>query len=257
MELFDTHAHLDDAALFPDLEGVIERAHANGVKYITTIGVDIATSKQAIAIANKYKGVYACVGIHPSEIEKMQPGDEQLIAELLNDPKVVGLGEIGLNWQEGVDLTEQKKYFELFLKMAYKYHKPVIIHSRDAAQETLEILQANQQYLTKGILHCYSYSAEMIKSFLKLGFYISFAGPVTFKNSKEPKRAAQTVPLDRLLIETDSPYLTPEPRRGHTNEPANVLYTGKCIAELRGLTIEELAATTCANAKAVYNIKDE
>lgn len=256
--LFDSHCHLNDPEMIDNIEEYILNAKNNGVTKMAVIGYDLDSSIKAVEIAKAHEGVYAVVGIIPNEINRIKKGDIEKIEALLDEPKVVAVGEIGLDYynEENVDHDLQKQVFELFIKMAYKHGKPFTVHSRDAANDTYELLKKNKQYITKGIIHCYSYSQEMTKQFIDLGFYISLAGPVTFKNAKEPKLVASSVPLNKLLIETDSPYLTPVPNRGKKNEPANVRYTCACIAELRNISVEEVAKATYENAMNVYGIKD-
>lgn len=257
MILFDSHAHLDDPELYNRLDEVIKNATAAGVKYIATVGQDVKTSKKAVEIARKYKNVYAIVGIHPNEVKNAQPGDLIEIAALLKDPKVVCVGEIGLDYHwDSSNKEEQKAYFITQIATAYKYGKPINIHARDAAKDTFDILKDNRDKIINCVLHCYSFSKELAREFVKLGFYISLGGPVTFKNAKEPKLVAQETPLARLFIETDSPSLSPEPKRGKINEPANVRYVCDVIASLKGITAEEVARQTTLNAKKVYGIED-
>ena len=256
MVLFDSHAHLDDGALYSQIEDVLSRAKDTGVQHIVTIGQDIATSKKAIEIAHRYPNVYATIGIHPNEVKKAQPSDLIELAKLIQDEKVVAVGEIGLDYHwDDSNKEAQKAYFITQIEMAYKYNKVINIHARDAAQDTFEILKSHKDKIKGCILHSYSFSKEMGKEFIKLGFYISLGGPVTFKNAKEPKIVATTVPLDKLLIETDSPCLAPEPKRGTMNEPANVKYVCECIANLRGISSEEVAEATTKNALKISGIK--
>ncbi len=257
--LFDSHCHLNDPAMYGQIDQYIQNSRQAGVNYMCVIGYDLKSSLLAVQIARKYPNIYATVGIIPNELDNMQPDDINKIEKLLADPKVVAVGEIGLDYYHyaKVERNKQKQYFELFIKMAYKHQKPITIHSRDAAQDTYDILKSNQQYLSKGIMHCYSYSLEMANKFIDLGFYISLAGPLTYKNSKEQKRVATHVPLARLLVETDSPYLTPEPKRGQKNEPANVTFVCACIASLKGMSFEEVAQQTLKNTQTVYGIQDE
>ncbi len=256
--LFDTHCHLNDPDLINNKDVLIKNAHDNGVKYMCVIGYDLKSSIDAVNIAKENDNVFAAVGIIPNEILRAKKDDLKQIEELLKEDKVVAIGEIGLDYynQENVDHDLQKKFFEEQIKLAYKYEKPIIVHSRDAANDTYELLKNNKEYLTTGIIHCFSYSLEMAEKFIDLGFYISLSGTVTFKNAKEPKRVAENIPLDKLLVETDAPYLTPVPYRGKLNEPSYVRFTAECIADIKNMDKEELANITLNNAKKVYGIQN-
>ncbi len=250
MILTDTHVHLNSPELFPIIEQIIQSANAVGVERFFVIGYDFESSQKAIEIASKYPQVYAVVGVHPTEILKSKPIDE-----LLPHPKVVGIGEIGLDYYwDSVPRDVQKKEFERQIKLAYEYSLPIIIHMRDATADTLEVLRDNKQYLTKGIMHCYGGSVENTADFIDLGFYISLGGPVTFVNAKTPKEVAKIVPANRLLIETDSPYLAPHPHRGKQNSSVYLPLIASAIANLRGTTVEEIAELTTANSKDLFGV---
>lgn len=255
--LFDTHAHLDEPALYPDLEGVLARAREAGVGLITTIGCDWRSSLMAVRIAEKYPAqVYAAIGVHPHEAKDLTPEQWDNLLQLAAADKVVAWGEIGLDYYYDHSPREvQRKIFRDQLAVAKQCGLPVIIHDRDAHQDVLDILKAERVGSNGGIMHCYSGSWEMAKQCLSLGFYISFAGPLTYHNAKTPLEVAARVPEDRLLVETDCPYLSPHPFRGKTNEPARVTYTAAKLAEIRGLEYERLAEITTANAKRIFNIQ--
>ncbi len=255
---FDTHCHLNNDRLLPDAEGYIKRANEAGVKACLVVGFNYQSSLDAIALAERFPCVYAAVGIHPNDLLLANKNDFQAIESLLSHPKVVALGEIGLDyyWNE-VDKVTQHYYFEYFIQMAYRHQKPIIIHNRNADKDTLDILQKNKAYITKGVMHCYSASKEMVKDFVNTGMYISFAGPLTFLNAKMPKEAAKVVPLDRLLIETDAPYLSPHPFRGQQNESARVVYVAQELACLKEMSVEEIAKITTENACQLFGINYE
>lgn len=252
MKLIDSHAHLMDEQYNNDLEDVIKNAVDNGVEKIINIGYSKETSKQAIEIAEKHEFIYAVVGMHPDECN--EEVDISFVKEFSQNNKVVAIGEIGLDYHyDGHNKELQKKYFIEQIKLANELNLPVVIHSRDADMDMLEILKTNK-IKNNFVMHCFSSSVEVLKEVLKLGAYISIAGPVTFKNARSLIEVAKLVPEDKLMIETDCPYLCPEPHRGKRNEPAMVRFTAEKIAELREVSIEELAKITNQNTKTFYKI---
>lgn len=254
MELFDSHAHLMDKRYENEVKKIIENAIVNDVKYITNIGCDRVTSKQAVEQAEANENVYATIGMYPEYCNEEEI-DFTFLYELAKSYKVVAIGEIGLDYhREGTNKENQKKHFIKQINIANELKLPVAIHSRDADMDMLEILKNNK--IENGfIMHCFSSSVEIAKEIIKLGGYISLSGTVTFKNARNVVEVAKIVPLDRLLIETDSPYLTPEPNRGRTNEPANVRYTAQKVADIREMTLENLAEILLENTKQIYRIK--
>lgn len=251
---FDTHTHLDDEKFDPDRELVIENLKKEGVSLAVNVGADLTSSKNSIALAEQYDFIYAAVGVHPNEVGEMQDEDLETLADMAKHEKVVAVGEIGLDYhydEPGRDV--QKLWFEKQLRLAQALNMPFIVHDRDAHQDTLELLKKVGYY--NGVMHCFSGSCEMAKILLDLGFYISIAGQVTFKNAPKVKEVAKMVPADRLFIETDSPYLTPEPHRGERNNSANVKFTCAKIAELKGISAEKLAKVTLENGKKFYGIR--
>lgn len=255
MELFDSHCHVDEPKFDEDREAVLLRMKEKGVTKYAVIGSDMATSRHSADFAAAHEGCYAAVGIHPHEAKGYQDGDLEQLAEWLKEEKVCAIGEIGLDYY--YDLSPRDVQMQVCLKqmeLAHQLNVPVAYHIRDAHQDMLDLMKANKKLLTSGIIHCFSGSWEIAKEYLKLGYYISFAGPVTFKKAPKLAEAAVHVPQDRLLIETDSPYLAPEPVRGRRNEPTNVAYVCEKIALLRGESPEEVAAYTMENAMRVYGI---
>lgn len=250
---FNTHTHLNSEELYENRELYIQNAQINHVDYMVVVGYTLESSRRAVAIAHEYSNVYAAVGISPNDC--IDTTDEILyeIEVLLQDPRVVALGEIGLDyyWDE-VPQEKQKEIFIKQIDIAKKYDKPILIHARDAYEDTYNILKQAQH---RGIMHCYSGSVEMAKRYIEIGFDISLAGPVTFKNAKVPKDVATEIGIDHLMIETDCPYLTPHPFRGKLNEPANVVYIAKEIAKLKEMEIEDVARITTFNAKRMFGIK--
>lgn len=252
---FDSHAHLDDRKYNDDRHEMLMRARENGISYIINVGYDIPSSKRSVALAQKYEFIYAAVGIHPHDAEA--EGDKGLehLAELSSNPKVVAIGEMGLDYYRDLSPRDkQKDMFRKQIRLALDLKKPIIVHDRDAHGDVMNILKEENASLTGGVLHCFSGSLEMAKECLKMGFYISIAGPVTFNNARKLQEVAAEIPLDRLLIETDAPYLTPEPNRGKRNESAFVVNVAQRIAELKNITVKEVALATTVNAKNLFNI---
>ena len=257
MELFDSHAHLDDEKFNIDREKLIPEIYNSGITKILSCGYSLEGSIKAVELSKKYEYIYSSVGISPNDLCTNWKEDVEKIDEILKNgtnKKIVAVGEIGLDYHYETNKDWQKEAFIKQIEIANKYDLPIIIHTREAVSDTIEILKQNPVN-KKGIFHCCPFNRELIKEGLKMGFYISIAGPVTFKNSKNAEEIANLVPLDRLLIETDSPYLAPEPVRGTRNDPRNVKYTAEKIAEFRKVSTEEIAKATYENAKNIFNIK--
>lgn len=255
--LIDTHAHLQDTELLPDLPGVLERAAAAGVEGIICCGYDPASSHQAVELAAKHPLVWAAVGIHPENLAGVLPEDYDRLAELARSPRVVAWGEIGLDYVNGVpDREQQKAAFREQLARAQALGLPVIVHNREAHADVLALLKEAGPLPRAGVMHCFSGSSELARECMKLGFYISFAGPVTFKNAERVRKVAATIPVERLLAETDSPYLSPEPYRGRRNEPARVAQVTAALAGLFGSTLEEFGPRLAANAEHLFHLRE-
>lgn len=252
--LFDSHAHLDDEKFDEDRAEVIRRAEESGVSRILNIGADMPSSARSVRLAEEYAMIWAAVGVHPHEAENILPGDYDRLAEWTRLPKVKAVGEIGLDYYYDLSPRDvQKDVFIRQLDVARQTHMPVVIHNRDAHGDTMQILQREGKGLT-GVVHCFSGSLEMAQELVKLGWYIGVDGPVTFKNAAKLPQIVQWVPLERLLVETDSPYLTPVPLRGKRNEPAYVRHVAERVAALRGVTLATLADATSKNACALFGI---
>lgn len=249
---FNTHTHLNSPEQYPDRHLYIQHCLQRGIEKLCVVGYDVESSRLAVAIAHEYPQVYAAVGISPNDCENTTEEDMKIIDKLANDDKVIGIGETGLDYYYDVPKDKQKEVFLGHIEIVKRCHKPIIIHCRDAYEETYSILEKAH---IEGIMHCYSGSDQMALRFTKIGFYISLAGPVTFKNAKMPKRTAELVPLDKLLIETDDPYLTPVPFRGKHNEPAYCIYIAKEIARLKNMDEEEIALQTYKNACKIFQLK--
>jgi TatD DNase family protein len=253
--LFDTHVHLNVEQFKDDVEEVIDRAKKEGVSNMVVVGFDRPTIKNAIELAEKYDFIYASVGWHPVEAIDMTEEDLRMLEELASHPKVVALGEMGLDYYWDKSPKEiQKEVFRKQIQLAKKVKLPIVIHNREATADVVEILKEERAHEVGGIMHCYSDNVEIARECVEMNFYISLAGPVTFKNAKMPKEVAEAIPLDHLLIETDSPFLAPHPYRGTRNEPAYVKLVAEKIAEIKGISIEDVAKATTENAKKLFGI---
>jgi TatD DNase family protein len=260
--LIDTHAHLDFSKFNGDRPAVVERARAAGVTTIVNVGTDLVSSRRAVALAEEYQDVYAAVGVHPHGAKKLDGATLGALRELAQRPKVVAVGEIGLDYYRNLSPRDaQRRAFQAQLAWAAKLGKPVIIHDRDAHDEVLNVLTkwaAGLEHSTLtgrlGVLHTFSGDLEMAQRAIDLGFYISISGPVTYKNARQLPEIVRALPLDRLLVETDCPFLAPEPYRGKRNEPAYTRLVAERIAELRGIPLDDLARATTANARRLFEL---
>jgi TatD DNase family protein len=252
--LVDTHAHLQWASFDKDREEVINRARKVDVKYIVNIGFDLDGSREAIELAEKHEGFYATIGIHPHNASQLNESVLDKLMVLSENPKTVAIGEIGLDYYRNLSPREaQKKAFEAQLLLAEELELPAVIHDREAHADTLEMLSKFKGKIN-GVMHCFSGSREMAERCLKSDFYISFAGPVTFPNSHRLNEIVKCIDLNRILLETDSPWLAPQEMRGKRNEPAFLLFIAKKIAELKGISVGELAEATTENAKEIFRL---
>ena len=256
---FDSHCHLDDAKFNEDREEIIEEIKKSGVTKLISAGYSLEGSKKAIELANKYDFIYATCGISPNDIPQTEEELWKTLQEIKGfiqvNSKVVAIGEIGLDyyWNKENKELQQKAFIEQ-INLANELDLPIVIHTREAVSDTLEILKQNE-VKNKGVFHCCPLNRKLVKEALKLGFYISFAGTVTFKNSKNADEIIQMVPKDKILIETDSPYLSPEPLRGRRNDSSNVKYVAQKIADVKGMQLEEVAEITYENTKRIFRIK--
>lgn len=257
MKFFDTHCHLNDEAYRKDREEVIIRAGRQGVKMMLVAGYDLASSLCAVELARKYQGIYAAVGIHPHDAAGYNPAVEKELENLLGEEKVVAVGETGLDYHyDHSPRNCQQEVFRRHLAIAQKAGLPVVIHNREAHSDLLRLLrEAGDQH--RGVLHCYSGSANMLQEFLPLGLFVSIGGPVTFRNARKMPQVVKSIPGDRLLLETDAPYLAPHPYRGKRNEPGYLVQTARRVAELRGVSIKDLAALTGENACRCFHISGD
>lgn len=262
--IFETHAHYDDEAFDGDREQLLCSLPEKGIARVINVGASIETTESTLALAEKYDFVYAAVGVHPSDIAGLNEKTYAWLKEQTMHPKTVAVGEIGLDyyWDKEPEVQEaQREWFRRQLALAKESHLPVIIHSRDAAEDTMRIIKEAGSWKTKafhvrgeetgnacGVIHCYSYSPEQAKEYVKLGYYIGVGGVVTFKNARKLKETVQQIPLERILLETDCPYMAPEPHRGTRNNSLYLSYVAAKIAELKNTTAEEVERVTWENA---------
>ncbi|ALS24780.1 MULTISPECIES: TatD family hydrolase [Paenibacillus] len=254
--LIDTHVHLNVQAFDEDRHEVIQRARENGISHMINVGFNRETIPSSIALAEQYDFIYSTVGWHPTDAKDMTPDDLEWIESLCRHEKVVAIGEIGLDYYWDTSPKDvQARVFREQIRLARKLGMPIVIHNRDAHHDVVQILREEKAAEVGGVMHCYSGSWETAKMCLDMNFYISFGGPVTFKNAKQPKEVLEKVPLDRLLIETDAPYLAPHPYRGKRNESSYVRLVAETAAQIKGISLEELAGITSRNAISIFGIK--
>lgn len=256
MQLIDTHAHLDEQSFDVDRDDVVARALQAGLLNVVTVGVTLESSRRSVELAGQYPAVFAAVGIHPNYSSQAQPDDFAAIEQLTVHGKVVAVGETGLDkYWDFAPLDVQTDYFRRHIELSQHIGKPFIVHCRDSESETLAALQsAAKGGKLNGVMHSFSGDSALASACLELGMHISFAGMVTYKRNDELRQVAKEVPLDRLLVETDSPYLSPVPLRGKRNEPANVVHTARCLAEVKGISLGELADVTTRNARRFFSL---
>ncbi len=253
--IFETHAHYDDAAYDEDRDALLGSMQENQIEYIVNVGASLSSTAASIALAEIYPFVYAAAGVHPSETAAL---NEKAFAQLEKQcahKKVVAIGEIGLDyyWEEPAHEI-QKVWFARQLELAKNMKKPVIIHSREAAKDTYDILAMHNAKEIGGVIHCFSYSVEMAEAYIKMGFYIGIGGVITFKNAKKLREVVTAIPIERILLETDCPYLSPEPKRGSRNSSQNLPYIAQKIAEIKGMSYDEVVSITKRNARQMYQI---
>jgi TatD DNase family protein len=257
IRLADSHAHLDLEDHFPDQAAVLDRAREAGVALVINVATGLSDAPQVITTAKKTPGIVAIIGVHPHGAGAMTETDLEALDALAADPQVVAIGEIGLDFYQRRSPEEIQQYwFRRQLEFAIAHKKPVVIHTREATPVTLSILREYQGRLAGGVMHCFGGSLDDAHAFLDLGFYLSFSGTLTYPKAGPLREVARLAPLDRILVETDCPYLPPQPWRGKRNEPAYVVTTAQQLADTRGLTLEEVAAHTWANTLTVFGLQE-
>lgn len=255
--IFETHAHYDDESFDEDREQLLCSLPEQGIGRVINVGASIETTKTTLALAAKYDFIYAAVGVHPSDIDGLNEETYAWLKQQAALPKTVAIGEIGLDyyWDKEPEVQKAQRYwFKRQLELARETKLPVIIHSRDAAADTMEVMRDAHAEEIPGVIHCYSYSKEMAQEFIRMGYYIGVGGVVTFKNAKKLKETVESIPLERILLETDCPYMAPEPYRGTRNDSSNIPYVIAKIAELKGITAEEVEHVTEQNARKLFSL---
>ncbi len=254
--IFETHAHFEDSRFDEDRDQILGGLGSNGVETVINVGSTFETSKTSIALAEKYPHVYAAIGVHPSEIDCLKESVYEWTQENASHPKVVSIGEIGLDYYWEKEQSKRDKQKEAFIRqmeIARKVKLPIIVHSREAAADTLDIMKAQHANEIGGVIHCYGYSVEMAREFVKMGYYIGIGGVVTFKNARVLKEVATEIPLEHIVVETDCPYMAPEPHRGKRNSSLYLPYVAEQIAELKGISTEEVIKVTRENAYRLFS----
>ena len=253
--IFETHAHYDDEAFDQDRETLLESLKENGIEYVINVGASLQSTKNTIRLMEKYPFIYGALGVHPSETEELNEENFLWLKEQYFLKKAVAVGEIGLDyyWDEP-DRQTQQKWFRRQLQMAKEVRLPVVIHSREAAKDTLDIMKEEKAEETGGEIHCFSYTKEMAREFLNMDFYFGIGGVVTFQNAKKLKEAVEYIPLDKILLETDSPYLAPVPFRGKRNSSLNIPYVAEEIARIKRISKEQVIEVTNCNARKLFSI---
>ena len=260
--IFDTHAHYDDRKFDADREELIEQLRVSGIGRVVDIGADIDSTRRAVALAKQYDFIYAAAGVHPSDVDCLDERSFQWLTCLGEESveeqgKIIAVGEIGLDyyWEKDPEQREKQKYwFEKQMELARKTGLPVVIHSREAAKDTWDMMNGLKCEDIGGVIHCYSYSVEMARNYLNKGFYLGIGGVITYKNARVLKEVVQYAPMDRIVLETDCPYLAPEPHRGKRNSSLNLPYVIETISQLKGIPADEVEAVTWENGKNMYRM---
>ena len=254
--IFDTHAHYDDEAFNTDRDELLRSMEVHGIGRIVNIGANMETSACTVALTEQYSFLYGAVGVHPNEVGDMTEQDLVRLAQWTELEKVVAIGEIGLDYHYDEPSREiQKRWFEAQMELAREQKLPVVIHSREAARDTADLMKAIHAEEIGGVVHCYSYTKEMAREFLDMDYYFGIGGVLTFTNAKKLREAVAYIPMEKLVLETDCPYLAPVPNRGKRNSSLNLPYVVQALAELKGLTTEEVEAVTWENARKLYRYK--
>ena len=253
--IFESHAHYDDEAFDEDREALLLSFAEHGIGTVINIGASLSGSEATVKLAEQYPFFYGAVGVHPSEVEELDEDGFERLRTLCGHEKIVAVGETGLDYHYPEPMAAlQKEWFARQLTLAREVKLPVIIHSREAAKDTLDIMQALRAGEIGGVVHCFSYAKEMAREYLNMDYYFGIGGVITFKNAKKLKEAVEYIPIDKILLETDSPYLSPEPHRGERNSSLNLPYVAKEIAVIKGLSYEEVVERTEENARKLFGL---
>lgn len=254
--IFESHAHYEDEKFNEDREVLLASLAENGIGYVVNVSSSLSTIRKTVQLMEQYPFIYGAIGVHPEECGELSEENFSIIEEHLKLEKTVAVGEIGLDYYwDTVEKDTQKKWFERQIELAREYKKPMIIHSRDAVKDTLDMMKGCHSEEIGGVIHCFSYGVEMAREYLNMEFYLGIGGVVTFKNAKKLKEVVEYAPLERILLETDCPYLAPVPNRGKRNSSLNLVYIAEEIAKLKNITYDEVIEITEKNAKTMYGIK--
>lgn len=251
--IFESHAHYDDEAFDADRETLLSSMYENGIGTIINVGASIASTKSTIALTEQYPFLYGAAGVHPSETAELDEDKLCWLEQQCRREKIVAVGEIGLDyhWPEP-DRALQKYWFEKQLELAARVNLPLIIHSREAAKDTLDIMKAHHTQNSRGVIHCFSYTKEIAQEYISMGYYIGIGGVITFSNARKLKEAVAAIPIEKILLETDCPYLAPVPNRGKRNSSLNLPYIAQEIAQIKGISQDEVVSITCENAQRLF-----
>lgn len=255
VKIFETHAHYDDRAFDEDRDALLHSVNQAGVTHIVNIGCSMESSRHIVSFVNDYDFLYGTVGVHPDDVDHLTQNDMDELKILACKNKILGIGEIGLDYHyDDIDKECQKKWFLAQLELARELKKPVVIHSRDAAADTLDLMKAANAQEIGGVIHCFSYGVELAREYLNMGYYIGVGGVVTFKNGKKLKEVVAYTPLDKIVLETDAPYLAPTPFRGKRNQSSYLTYVANEIAQIKGIDVETVYEQTYQNGKNLYRM---
>lgn len=255
--IFDTHAHYDDEAFDEDREALLNRMQAGGIGRIVNIGANMRTSEMTVELTKQYDFIYGAVGVHPNDVGEMKEEDLQRLCQWAGLERIVAIGEIGLDYHyDEPERAIQFQWFEAQMELARQVQLPIVVHSRDAAKDTVDLMKACHAEEIGGVVHCYSYTKELAREFLNMDYYFGVGGVLTFPNAKKLKEAVEYIPLEKIVLETDCPYLAPVPNRGKRNSSLNLPYVAEVLAEIKGQPVEEIEAVTFENGKRLYRMRE-